>query len=74
MEKMQSTRINDFFVKNGKIREDGRMIREMYLYEVKKPSGSHRPWDYYKLVATIPVGEAFQPLSESRCPLVRKTQ
>lgn len=74
MEKMQSTRINDFFVKNGKIREDGRMIREMYLYEVKKPSESHRPWDYYKLVATIPVGEAFQPLSESRCPLVRKTQ
>jgi branched-chain amino acid transport system substrate-binding protein len=74
MEKMQSTRINDFFVKNGKIREDGRMIREMYLYEVKKPSESHRPWDYYKLVATIPAGEAFQPLSESRCPLVRKTQ
>ena len=74
MEKMRSTPINDFFVKNGKIREDGRMMREMYLYEVKKPSESRRPWDYYKLVATIPADEAFQPLSESRCSLVRKTQ
>jgi branched-chain amino acid transport system substrate-binding protein len=74
MEKMRSTPINDFFVKNGKIREDGRMMREMYLYEVKKPSESRRPWDYYKLVATIPADEAFQPLSESRCALMRKTQ
>jgi branched-chain amino acid transport system substrate-binding protein len=72
MEKMQSTPINDFFVKNGKIREDGRMIREMYLYEVKKPSESLRPWDYYKLVATIPGDQAFQPLAQSRCPLVKK--
>jgi branched-chain amino acid transport system substrate-binding protein len=74
MEKMRSTPIDDFFVKDGRIREDGRMMREMYLYEVKKPSESGRPWDYYKLVATIPADEAFQPLSESKCPLVRRTQ
>jgi branched-chain amino acid transport system substrate-binding protein len=69
MERMRSTPINDFFVKNGKIREDGRMVYEMYLYEIKKPAES-----YYKLVATIPEDQAFQPLSESKCPLVRKAQ
>ncbi len=66
--------INDFFVKDGKIREDGRMVHAMYLYEVKKPSESQRAWDYYKPVATIPPEQAFQPLSESKCPLVKKTQ
>src|SRR5436190_4143065 len=74
MDKMRSTPINDFFVKNGKIREDGRMVHEMYLYEVKKPSESTRQWDYYKLVASIPADQAFVPLSESKCPLVKKTQ
>jgi branched-chain amino acid transport system substrate-binding protein len=74
MEKMRSTPISDFFVKNGKIREDGRMVHDMYLYEVKKPSESKGPWDYYKFVATIPADQAFLPLSESKCPLVKKTQ
>ena len=74
MEKMRSTPINDFFVKDGKIREDGRMVHEMYLYEVKKPAESKGGWDYYKLVATIPTDQAFQPLSESKCPLVKKAQ
>jgi branched-chain amino acid transport system substrate-binding protein len=74
MEKMRLTPINDFFVKNGQIREDGRMVHEMYLYEVKKPAESKEAWDYYKLVATIPADQAFQPLSESKCPLVKKTQ
>jgi branched-chain amino acid transport system substrate-binding protein len=74
MEKMRATPINDFFVKNGKIREDGRMVHDMYLYEVKKPSESSRQWDYYKLVATIPTDQAFIPLSESKCSLVKKTQ
>ena len=74
MEKIRSTPINDFFVKNGKIREDGRMVHAMYLYEVKKPSESKGVWDYYKFVATIPADQAFQPLSESRCPLVKKPQ
>jgi branched-chain amino acid transport system substrate-binding protein len=74
METMRSTPINDFFAKNGRIREDGRMVHEMYLYQVKKPAESKGPWDYYKLVATIPAEAAFQPLSESKCPLVKKTQ
>jgi len=74
MEKMRSTPINDFFAKNGRIREDGRMVHDMYLYEVKKPAESKGAWDYYRLVATIPAAEAFLPLSESKCPLVKKTQ
>jgi branched-chain amino acid transport system substrate-binding protein len=72
MAKMKSTPINDFFVKNGRIREDGRMLREMYLFEVKQPSESKYPWDYYKLKATIPANEAFLPAAKSVCPLLRK--
>jgi branched-chain amino acid transport system substrate-binding protein len=74
MERMRATPINDFFVKNGKVREDGRMVHEMYMYEVKKPAESKGAWDYYKLVATIPADQAFQPLSDSKCPLVKKAQ
>jgi branched-chain amino acid transport system substrate-binding protein len=72
MKKLREMPINDMFVKNGRIREDGRMIRDMYLFEVKKPAESKERWDYYKLLATIPGDEAFQPLSQSRCPLVKK--
>ncbi len=73
MEKMRATPIDDFIVKNGRIRQDGRMVHDMYLYEVKKPDESSGAWDYYKFVATIPAEQAVQPLSESKCPLVRKT-
>jgi branched-chain amino acid transport system substrate-binding protein len=72
MKIMKETPINDIFVKNGRIREDGRMVHDMYLFEVKKPAESKQRWDYYKLVATIPADEAFQPLAQSRCPLVKK--
>jgi branched-chain amino acid transport system substrate-binding protein len=72
MAEMRKTPINDFFAKNGRIREDGRMVHEMYLFEVKKPEESKGPWDYYKVVATIPGDQAFQPLEKSRCPLVKK--
>lgn len=72
MKIMKATPINDFFASNGRIREDGRMVHDMYLFEVKKPSESKGPWDYYKLLATIPGDQAFQPLAQSRCPLVKK--
>jgi branched-chain amino acid transport system substrate-binding protein len=72
MKIMKETPINDMFAKNGRIREDGRMVHDMYLFEVKKPQESKGRWDDYKLLATIPGNEAFQPLSESRCPLVKK--
>ncbi|MBS4046636.1 MAG: ABC transporter substrate-binding protein [Alphaproteobacteria bacterium] len=72
MAKMREITVNDVFYKNGKIREDGRMVHDMYLFEVKKPSESKKAWDYYKLLATIPADKAFQPLSLSKCPLVKK--
>ena len=72
MKLMKDTPINDMFAKNGKIREDGRMVHDMYLFEVKKPSESKGRWDDYKLIATVPGEEAFQPLAASRCPLVKK--
>jgi branched-chain amino acid transport system substrate-binding protein len=72
MKVMKETPINDMFAKNGKIREDGRMVHDMYLFEVKKPSESKGRWDDYRLVATIPGSEAFQSLEASRCPLVKR--
>jgi branched-chain amino acid transport system substrate-binding protein len=72
MKQMKDTPVNDMFAKNGKIREDGRMIHDMYLFEVKKPSESKGRWDDYKLIATVPGDQAFQPLEASRCPLVKK--
>jgi branched-chain amino acid transport system substrate-binding protein len=72
MKIMKDTPINDMFAKNGRIREDGRMVHDMYLFEVKKPSESKGRWDDYKLLATVPGSEAFQPIELSRCPLVKK--
>ena len=72
MAKMRETPINDFMTKNGKLRIDGRVLRDMYLFEVKKPEESKGPWDYYKLVQTIPADQAFRPLEEGGCPLVTK--
>ena len=70
--RMKATPVNDFFAKNGHIREDGRMVHDMYLFEVKKPSESTGRWDDYKLLATVPGDQAFQTLEQSRCPLVKK--
>jgi branched-chain amino acid transport system substrate-binding protein len=70
--KMRELPVNDFFATNGKIREDGRMVHEMYLVQVKGPSESKHPWDYYKIVSAIPGDQAFRPLAESDCPLVKK--
>jgi branched-chain amino acid transport system substrate-binding protein len=70
--KMRELPINDFFAKNGHIRIDGRMVHDMYLAQVKSPSESKGPWDFYKILATIPGDQAFRPLSESACPLVKR--
>ena len=72
MAQMKKTPVNDFFAKNGKIRDDGRMVHDMYLAQVKKPADSKYPWDYYTIKATIPGDEAFQSLKDSRCPLIKK--
>jgi len=70
--KMRELPINDFMTKNGKLREDGRVMRDMYLFQVKSPAESKYQFDYFKLLATIPADQAFRPLSESECPLVKK--
>lgn len=72
MAKMREMPVNDVFYKNGRIREDGRMMHEMRLFEVKKPEESKGPWDYYKLLATIPADQAFLPIEKSTCSLVKK--
>lgn len=72
MKKMREMPINDMFAKNGRIREDGRMVHDMYLFQVKKPEESKGPFDVYKLLATVPGDKAFQPLAQSRCPFVKK--
>jgi branched-chain amino acid transport system substrate-binding protein len=70
--KMREMPINDFMTHDGRLRIDGRVMRDMYLFEVKKPAESKYPWDYLKLLQTIPAAEAFRPLNEGGCPLVPK--
>ncbi|GGF15285.1 ABC transporter permease [Aliidongia dinghuensis] len=70
--KMRELPIDDFFARHGSIRPDGRMIHDMYLAQVKAPQESKKPWDYYKILRTIPAAEAFQPLSRSECSLAKK--
>lgn len=70
--KMRELPVRDAFTQTGTVRADGRMVHDMYLVQVKKPSESKAPWDYYKVLATIPADAAFRPLAESTCPLVKK--
>jgi len=67
VKQMKATPVNDFMTKNGKIRDDGTLVRDMYLFEVKKPSESKGPWDYYKQIAVIPGEEAFKLPGPNQC-------
>ena len=70
MAKMREMPINDFMTHNGRLRIDGRVVRDMYLVEVKKPEESKGPWDYLKIVNTVPGDKAYRPLDAGGCPLV----
>jgi branched-chain amino acid transport system substrate-binding protein len=70
--KMKETPTDDPLFGKGTIRADGRKIHDMYLFEVKKPAESKGPWDYYKLRSTIPAAQAFRPLDQGECSLVKK--
>ena len=72
MKKMKDTPVNDFFAKNGRIRADGRMVHDMYLARVKKPEDSKTPWDYYNIRQVIAAKDAYLPLDQSECALVKK--
>ncbi|MFP5516617.1 MAG: ABC transporter permease, partial [Alphaproteobacteria bacterium] len=69
--KMRETPVNDAFAKGGKLRADGRMVHDMYLMQVKTPAESKGPWDYYKVLTTIPGNEAYRPMDKGGCPLVK---
>jgi branched-chain amino acid transport system substrate-binding protein len=71
MAALKSIKVDDFYNK-GQIRADGRMIHNMYLFQVKSSKDSSTPWDYYKTVATVPGEQAFTTVAESKCPLLKK--
>jgi branched-chain amino acid transport system substrate-binding protein len=71
MVKMHELPINDFMTKNGKLREDGRVLRDMYLAQVKSPAESKGKDDIYKILATVPADKAWRPLNEGGCPLIK---
>ncbi|KQR77160.1 ABC transporter permease [Burkholderia sp. Leaf177] len=73
MKQMKSAPVNDIYAHNGTIREDGRLLKDLYLVQVKTPAESKKPWDYYNIRATVPAADAFQPLSSSTCPMITKT-
>jgi branched-chain amino acid transport system substrate-binding protein len=70
--RMKAIPINDFFAKNGYIRDDGRMVHDMYLVQVKSPAESKGEWDLYKVLATVREDDAYRSLAEGGCPLVRQ--
>jgi branched-chain amino acid transport system substrate-binding protein len=72
MAQLKKSKIDDVFAKGGSIRADGRMVHDMYLAQVKSPAESKGPWDYYNIKATIPAAEAFMPLAQSKCSLVKQ--
>jgi branched-chain amino acid transport system substrate-binding protein len=72
IKKMKEMPVNDFYAKNGVIRQDGLFIHDFYLMEVKKPSESKRAWDYYNIKAVVPGTEAYPPIASSGCPLLKK--
>jgi branched-chain amino acid transport system substrate-binding protein len=71
MQAMRAAPIDDFYAHGGRIRADGLMVHDMYLFRVKAPGESHRPWDDLQRVTTIPGADAFLPLAQSKCPLVK---
>lgn len=74
MKQMKSAPVDDIYAQHGTIREDGRLIKDLYLVQVKTPAESKRPWDYYNIRATVKGADAFQPLSKSTCPMITKAQ
>ena len=70
--RMREIPIADDVVRNARLREDGRMVHDFYVFQVKKPADSKGDWDFYDTVATIPGDQAFRPLSQSACPAIRK--
>jgi len=71
MAQMRETPINDFMTTNGTLRKDGRVVRDMYLFQVKTPAESKGEWDLYKTIATTPGNIAFRPMDKGGCPFIK---
>jgi branched-chain amino acid transport system substrate-binding protein len=69
---MRANPVDDFFAHGGKIREDGRMVHDMYLMRIKKPEESNSTWDLYEYLDTIPGDQAFRPMAGGGCPYVKQ--
>lgn len=69
---MKANPVDDFYAKGAKIREDGKLMHDFYLFEVKKPEESKGPWEYYKLLSVVPATDAYPPISDTECPLLKK--
>jgi branched-chain amino acid transport system substrate-binding protein len=67
MAQLRKTKVNDMFAKNAEIRPDGRLVHDMYLMQVKTPKESKAPWDYYKVISTIPGSQAYTTKAETKC-------
>jgi branched-chain amino acid transport system substrate-binding protein len=74
MREMRKVPVNDFFAQGGVVREDGRMVHDMYLMRIKKPEESKSKWDLYDYQTTVPGDQAFRPLADGGCPYVGKGQ
>lgn len=72
LKQLRSAKIDDPVIRNGRIREDGRLVHDMYVFQVKAPAESKAPYDYYKTIGIVKGDDAFQPISKSRCPLLKK--
>ena len=73
MKWFKSNKVNDMFAKGGTIRADGRMVYDMYLFQVKTPAESKAPWDYYKVAQTLPGDKVYTTPAESKCSLMKKS-
>jgi branched-chain amino acid transport system substrate-binding protein len=71
MAQMRKQPVDDMFARHGHLREDGRMVHDMFIVQVKAPAESKEPWDFYKIIETIPGDQAFRPLAASDCPYVK---
>ena len=68
---MKANPLDDFYAPGARLREDGRLIHPVYLLQVKTPAESKYPWDYYKIISTVPPEQAFRPLADGGCPFVK---
>jgi branched-chain amino acid transport system substrate-binding protein len=69
--KLKELPVDDAFAQGGKVQANGRMVKDLYLFEVKKPAESKKPWDYYKQLAVVPGDKAYPAAKDSGCPLTK---